>query len=134
MKQGRLILAAGCMRSKEKELEKHEIPDNFVITAHVKNIKNKKKSFTNFPGVFDAGGCIYHFFSRFPPARCLLQRRNHERYSWISAVLTSAIKRYCRELSIEYFSLPKIGGVCEISSKENEGYSSLLLKAPHMHT
>ena len=26
----------------------------------------------------------------------------------------SAIKRYCRELSIEYFSLlPKIGGVCE---------------------
>ena len=31
------------------------------------------------------------------------------------------------------FSLPKIGGVvCEISSKEHEGPSSLLLKAPHV--
>ena len=33
------------------------------------------------------------------------------------------------------FSLPKIGGVvCEISSKEHEGPSSLLLKAPHIYT
>ena len=32
------------------------------------------------------------------------------------------------------FSLPKIGGVvCEISSKEHEGPSSLLLKAPHVY-
>ena len=32
------------------------------------------------------------------------------------------------------FSLPKIGGVsCEISSKEHEGPSSLLLKAPHIY-
>ena len=31
-------------------------------------------------------------------------------------------------------SLPKIGGVrCEISSKEHEGPSSLLLKAPHIY-
>ena len=56
----------------------------------------------------------YHFFSRSPPVRCPLQRRNYERYSWISAVLMSSIKRYCRELSREHFSLPKIGGICEI--------------------
>ena len=32
------------------------------------------------------------------------------------------------------FSLPKIGGVvCETSSKEHEGPSSLLLKAPHIY-
>ena len=32
------------------------------------------------------------------------------------------------------FSLPKVGGVvCEISSKEHEGPSSLLLKAPHIY-
>ena len=31
-------------------------------------------------------------------------------------------------------SLPTIGGViCEISSKEHEGRSSLLLKAPHVY-
>ena len=52
----------------------------------------------------------------------------------ICAPLMSAIKRYCRELSIEYFNLPKIGGVCEIASKEHEGPSSLLLKAPHTYT
>ena len=46
--------------------------------------------------------------------KCPLQCRNHERYSWISAVLLSAIKRYCRELSIEYFSLLQIGRVREI--------------------
>ena len=56
----------------------------------------------------------YNFFSRFSPASCPLQRFNHKRYSWISAVLMNAIKMYCRELSIEYFSLPKIGGVREI--------------------
>ena len=61
-----------------------------------------------------------------------LQRRNHERYSCISAVLMSAIEMYCRELSMEYFSLvPKVGGVCEIASKEHGGSSSLLLKAPY---
>ena len=33
------------------------------------------------------------------------------------------------------FSSPKIGGVvCEISSKEHEGPSSLVLKAPHKYT
>ena len=32
------------------------------------------------------------------------------------------------------FSLPKVGGVvCEISSKEHEGPSSLLLKVPHIY-
>ena len=45
----------------------------------------------------------------------------------------SAIKRYCRDLSIEYFSLPKIVGVCEISIEEHEGASSLMLKAPHRY-
>ena len=76
----------------------------------------------------------YIFFSRFPPLKFPLQRHDRERYSWISAVLMSAFKMYCRELSIEYFNLPKIGGVCEISSKECEGPSSFRLKALHIHT
>ena len=49
----------------------------------------------------------------------------------MSAVLMIAFKSSCRELSIKYFSLPIMGGVCEISSKEREGPSSLRLKAPH---
>ena len=37
-------------------------------------------------------------------------------------------------IAIHVFSLPKIGGVlCEISSKEHEGPSSLLLKALHIY-
>ena len=63
--------------------------------------------------------------------RCPLQRRDREGYSWISAVLMSAFKRY-RELFIEYFNLHNIGGVCEISGKEREGPSPLRLKAPHV--
>ena len=41
----------------------------------------------------------------------------------------SAFKSKFRELSIEYFNMPEIGGVREISSKEREGPSSLRLKA-----
>ena len=52
--------------------------------------------------------------------------------------LRGVIKRTQKVLSRAIhviFSLPKIGGVvCEISSKEHEGPSSLILEAPHIHT
>ena len=87
-----------------------------------------------FCGVFDAGGYSYHIFHVFPaevpsatPQAQALQldlRRVNERNQ---KVLSRAIH--------VIFSLPKIGGgVCEISSKEHEGPSSLLLKAPHVYT
>ena len=59
----------------------------------------------------------YRIFSRFSPVRDPLQRRNHERYSWISDALMSAIKRYCRELSKEYFSLLKSAGYVRYQGK-----------------
>ena len=42
----------------------------------------------------------------------------------------SAFKSKFRELSIEYFNMPEIGGVREISSKEREGPSSMRLEVP----
>ena len=59
-----------------------------------------------------------------------MQRRNRERYSWISAVLMSSIKMYCREISIEYFSLlPKIGGVCEIPGMKQRAWRIFFVAA-----
>ena len=87
-----------------------------------------------FSGVFDAGGCSYHFFFTFsaaevpsatpqPQALQLGLRRVNERNQ----------KVFFKVIHI-LFSLPKIGGVvCEISSKEHEGPSSLPLKAPHIY-
>ena len=86
-----------------------------------------------FSGVFDAGGCSYHMFHVFPaevrsatPQLQALQldlRRVNERNR----------KLLSRAIHV-IFSSPKIGEVeCEISSKEHEGPSSLLLKAPHIY-
>ena len=87
-----------------------------------------------FSGVFDAGGCSYHFFFTFsaaevpsatpqPQALQLGLRRVNERNQ---KVLSRAIHVIS--------SLPEMGGVvCEISSKEHEGPSSLLLIAPHIY-
>ena len=88
-----------------------------------------------FSGVFDAGGCSYHFFFTFsaaevpsatpqPQALQLGLRRVNERNQ---KALSGAIHAT--------LSLAKIGAVvCEISSKEHKGPSSLLLKAPHVYT
>ena len=87
-----------------------------------------------FP-TFSARVAVAIIFSSLSPLRCRLQRRDRGRYSSrISVVLMSAFERYFRDLSIDYFNLPKIGGVYEISGKEREGPSSLLLKGPHIHT
>ena len=120
MGQGGFILAAGRVGRKKK----HEITGiSLIIVAHRIYIS------THFPGVFDAGGCFYHFFHVFPRRGALCNAATTgATYSWVSVVIMSAIKRYCRELSIGYSSLPKVGVVCEISSKEHNGSSSLLLK------
>ena len=104
------------MRSKKKNTKSRA--NSLIIRSGAYKQRNKKgNNSTYFPGVSKSVAVSYQvsFCSRFPPVRCPLQRRNHERYSWISAVLMNAIKRYRRELSTEYFSLlPKICGVCEI--------------------
>ena len=131
------MLAAGRVRSKKKKRNHGQFIHNTKWRIQRRNKKGNIPKY--FPGVFDAGGCQLSFFSRFSPMRCPLQRRNHERYySWISAVLMSAIKRYCRELypqNISACRLKSAGQVrYQVSSKEHDGSSSLLLKAPYMHT
>ena len=76
----------------------------------------------------------YHFFHVFSRRGAICNAATTgATYSWVSVVIMSAIKRYCRELSIGYSSLPKVGVVCEISSKEHKRPSSLLLKAQHVY-
>ena len=88
--------------------KKHEITGNSLIVAHTK--KGRKKEIKIFSWCFPLRWLLAILsFLRFSPVRCPLQRRNHEPYRWISAMLMSAIKRYYRELSKEYFSLPKVG-------------------------
>ena len=116
-----------------KKPKKTPNPGQFVYCGAYKKRNKKVENAKYFPSVFDAGGCSYQFIT-FSPVKRPLQRCNRDRYSWISAVLMSAIRRYCRELFIDCFSLPKISGVCEISRKEHEGPSSLLLKAPYRYT
>ena len=98
-----------------------------------KKRNNKKKTIQHiFLALSTPVAVSYHSFHVVPRWGALCNTATTSAtYNWISVVVTmSAIKRYCRELSIEYFSLPKIGAVCEISSKERDGSSSLLLKAP----
>ena len=71
----------------------------------------------------------YYFFNVFPRQGVLCNAATTgATYSWVSVAMMSATKRYCRELSIEYSSVSKIGAVCDISRKEHDG-SSFLLKA-----
>ena len=48
MRQGRLILAAGRVRSKKKNGKKQEIPGDFLIAAHTKKQKEKKNQARSF--------------------------------------------------------------------------------------
>ena len=104
----------------------------FNSGAYQKQTKNNNNSF--FSPAFWTRVAEAIFFFAFFPLKCPRQRRHHEHYSQLSAVLLSAFKRKCRELSIEYLDSPEIGGVCEISSKEREGPPSFRLKAPHIYT
>ena len=93
--------------------------------------RKKKKDEHIFLAFSTPEAVSYHFFLVFPRRGALCNAATTgATYSWVSVVTMSAIKGYCRELSIEYSSLPKIGAVCEISSKEHEGSSSSQLKAP----
>ena len=75
-----------------------------------------------FSGVFDAGGCSY--FSRFPPLRCPLQRRNRKQALQLDLRRVNEHNKniVSRAIHVVISSLPKIGGVvCD-----------MLLKAPHI--
>ena len=124
MKQGGLILEAGRVRSKKKTRNHGQ---NFILWRIQKNTHTNTYRVSSYVAFSTLVAVSYQvsILSCFPQVKCPLQRRNHERHSRLSAVLLSAIKTYCPELSIEYVSLPKIGGVCEISS--NDGFFSLLL-------
>ena len=114
------------MRSEKK---KHEITGNsLLMVTHKKNIIIKKIIFLASSTPMAVSYYFFHVFSR-RGALCKAATTGAT-YSWVSVVIMSAIKRYCRQLSIEYSSSPKLGAVGEMSSKEHDASSSLLLKEP----
>ena len=129
MRQGGLILAAGSVCSKKI---KHERTGNSsIIVAHAKKNNNKNIVQHNFLVFSTPVAVSYNVFHVFPRRGDLYHAATTRiPYSWVSVVLMSASKRYCRGLSIEYSSSPDIGAVCEISRKKHDRLSSLLLKAP----
>ena len=77
-----------------EEKQKHEITSIFLIVAHIKK-EMKKENNSIFPWRSRRRWLLAVIvFSRFYPVKYPLQHRNHERYSWIYAVLMSAIRRY----------------------------------------
>ena len=84
-------------------------------------------------GVFDAGGCSYHIFHVFPRWGALCNAAIAGATVGLRRVNERNQKVLSRAIHV-IFSLPKMGGVvCEISKKEHDWPSPLLLKAPHIY-
>ena len=133
MRQGGLILAVGRVRRRKKNTNHRNslIPgsgaNKKINTSY--SVKKENNSTYVFSWRSRRRWLLAIISFTFFPVRCPLQRRNHERYVQLDLRRDNERnQKVCRELSMEYFSLLKIGAVCDISSKQHDASSSLLLK------
>ena len=96
--------------------EKKMKPRAVINNSGVRKKRNKKKKkFNIFSWRFRLRWLLAINFFTFLPGEVPSATPQPRALQLDLRVLMSAIKRYCRELSIEYVSLlPQIGGVCEI--------------------
>ena len=71
---------------------------NYLTVSHIKIINERRKMIQTKIPAFSTRVAVAILFFAFVALGCPLQRRHHERYSQISAVLMSVLRSNCREL------------------------------------